>query len=231
MMLATNTINPWLYKSLPFNFQRDIAPVSGLAELPLVLVSSTELPAKSVAEFVAHCKANSGKVTFASFGARTISHLSIELIKSSTGIEVVHVPYHGGAPMLTDMISNRIHAGIDALPNSLPHIRSGKVRGLAVLSARRNAVVPDIPTVAETLAGFEVSPWTGIGVPRGTPTEIIERLNRDINASLDSAALKARYADFGAVPLIFTPAQAGARVASDTEKWGKVVQGAGIKAD
>jgi tripartite-type tricarboxylate transporter receptor subunit TctC len=231
MMLATNTINPWLYKSLPFNFQRDIAPISGLAELPLVLVTSTALPAKTVAEFVAHAKANPGKVTFASFGARTISHLSIELIKSSTGIEVVHVPYPGGAPMLTDMISGRIEAGIDALPNSLPHIRAGKVRALAVLSAKRNPVVPDVPTMGETFAGFEVIPWTGIGAPRGTPADVLARLNRDINASLESAAVKSRYADFGAVPLIFTPQEAAGRIARDTEMWGKVVQRAGIKAD
>jgi tripartite-type tricarboxylate transporter receptor subunit TctC len=231
MTLATNTINPWLYKSLPFDFRRDIAPVSGLAELPLVLVINPGVPAKSVAEFVAHAKSNPGKIAFASFGARTISHLSIELIKSSTGIEVVHVPYPGGAPMLTDMISGRIQAGIDALPNSLPHIRSGAVRCLAVLSAKRSPTLPDVPSIGEIIAGLEVSPWTGIGVPRGTPADIVERLNRDINASFAGAALKSRYADIGAVPLIFTPAQAAAKIASDTEKWGKVVQAAGLKAE
>ena len=218
MTLATNTINPWLYKSLPFDFKRDIAPVSGLAELPLVLVINNEVPTKTVAEFVAYAKANPGKITFASFGVRTVSHLSIELIKSSTGIEFVHVPYPGGAPMLTDMISGRIQAGVDALPNSLPHIRGGRVRGLAVLSKARTPTLPDVPTVGETIAGFEVSPWTGIGAPAGTPAAIVERLNRDINACFADPVLIKRYADIGAVPLVFTPAQAVAKIASDTEK-------------
>ena len=231
MTLATNTINPWLYKSLPFDFKRDIAPVSGLAELPLVLVINNEVPAKTVAEFVAYAKANPGKITFASFGVRTVSHLSIELIKSSTGIEFVHVPYPGGAPMLTDMISGRIQAGVDALPNSLPHIRGGRVRGLAVLSKARTPTLPDVPTVGETIAGFEVSPWTGIGAPAGTPAAIIERLNRDINACFADPVLIKRYADIGAVPLVFTPAQAAAKIASDMEKWRKVVQGAGLKPE
>jgi tripartite-type tricarboxylate transporter receptor subunit TctC len=231
MTLATNTINPWLYKSLPFDFQRDIAPVSGLAELPLVLVASPAVPAKNVAEFIAHAKANPGKVTFASFGARTISHLAIELIKSSSGINVVHVPYHGGAPMLTDMIAGRIAAGVDALPNSLPHIRSGAVRCLAVLSPARTPMLPDVATIGETVAGLEVSPWTGIGVPSATPAEIVTRLNRDINASLSDAKLKTRYAEIGAVPLLFSPADARAKIVNDTQKWGKVVELAGIKPD
>jgi tripartite-type tricarboxylate transporter receptor subunit TctC len=231
MTLATNTINPWLYKSLPFDFQRDIAPVSGLAELPLVLVVSRNVPAKNAAEFIAHAKSNPGKVTFASFGARTISHLAIELIKSASGINVVHVPYHGGAPMLTDMIAGRIEAGVDALPNSLPHIRSGAVRCLAVLSPARTPILPDVATIGETIAGLEVSPWTGIGVPGATPAEIVTRLNRDINASLSDAKLKARYAEIGAVPLLFTPAEARAKIVNDTRKWGKVVELAGIKPD
>ena len=231
MTLATNTINPWLYKSLPFDFQRDIAPVSGLAELPLVLVINPGLPVKNIAEFVAYARTNPDKIAFASFGARTISHLAIELIKSSTGISVVHVPYPGGAPMLTDMITGRIQAGIDALPNSLPHIRSGAVRCLAVLSKARTPLLPDVPAIGEALAGLEVSAWTGIGVPSATPTEIVARLNRDINASLAEAALKLRYAEIGATPLMFTPAEASARVASDLQKWGKVVQSAGIKPD
>jgi tripartite-type tricarboxylate transporter receptor subunit TctC len=231
MTLATNTINPWLYKSLPFDFQRDIAPVSGLAELPLVLVINPAVPAKTVAEFVAHAKSIPGKVAFASFGVRTISHLAIELLKTSTGIEVIHVPYPGGAPMLTDMISGHIQAGVDALPNSLPHIRAGRVRCLAVLSKARSAALPDVPTMGETIAGYEVSPWTGFGVPAGTPGGVIERLNRDINASLADPALKKRYAEIGAAPLIFTPKEAAAKIAGDTEKWGKVVQRAGLKPE
>ena len=231
MTFATNTINPSLYKSLPFDFQRDIAPVSGLADLPLVLVVNKDVPAKDVTGFVAYAKANPGKLTFASFGARTISHLAIELLKMSTGIEFVHVPYPGGPQIITDLISGRIQAGMDALPNSLPHIRSGAVHALAVMSPRRNPAVPDVPTIAETIPGIEINAGTGIGVPAATPVEIVERLNRDINASLADPALKSRYADVGAVPMIFTPTEARAKIASDTEKWRKVIESAGLKAE
>ena len=231
MTLTTNIINPSLFKSLPFDFQRDIAPVSGLAELPLVLVINRDLPVKTVAEFVSYAKSNPDKITFASFGARTVSHLSIELIKSATGISVVHVPYPGGPPMLTDVITNRVQAAIDALPNSLPHIRGGAVRCLAVLTKARTPLLPDVPAIGETLPGIEVGGGTGIGVPRGTPAEIIERLNRDINASLSNPALKARYADIGATPLILTPAEASARIARDIPKWQKVIEQAGLKQE
>jgi tripartite-type tricarboxylate transporter receptor subunit TctC len=198
---------------------------------PLVLVINPGVPAKNLTEFVAYCKANPGKIVFASFGARTVSHLTIELIKAATGIDIVHVPYPGGAPMLTDMISGRIQAGMDALPNSLPHIRSGSVRALGVSSPARNPAVPEVPTLGETVPGLEVDAWVGIGAPRGTPAEIIERLNRDINASLADVNLKARYADVGAVPLRLSPAEAGARVARDLQKWAKVVQQAGLKPE
>jgi tripartite-type tricarboxylate transporter receptor subunit TctC len=228
MILATNAINPSLYKSLPFDFQRDIAPVAGLAELPLVMDVTPSLPAKSVPEFIAYAKANPGKVNFASFGARTISHLAIELFKISAGVDVVHVPYQGGAPMLTDLLSGRIQAGIDALPNSLPHIRAGGVRALAVLSAKRTPALPDVPTMGETIAGFEVTPWTGLGVPSGTPAEIIERLNAEINAGLADPGIRARMAEVGGVPLVYSPAQLRALIASDVAKWAKVVQRAGI---
>jgi tripartite-type tricarboxylate transporter receptor subunit TctC len=231
MTFATNTINPSLYKSLPFDFQRDIAPVSGLADLPLVLVVNKDVPAKDVNGFITYAKANPGKIAFASFGARTISHLSIELLKSSTGIEFVHVPYPGGAQIITDMISGRIQAGVDALPNSLPHIRSGAVRALALMSSQRNPAVPDVPTIGETIAGLEVNAGIGIGVPAATPVEIVQRLNRDINASLAEPSLKSRYADVGAVPLIYTPAEARAKIASDIVKWRKVIENAGIKPE
>jgi tripartite-type tricarboxylate transporter receptor subunit TctC len=231
MTFATNTINPSLYKSLPFDFQRDIAPVSGLADLPLVLVVNKDVPAKDVTGFVAYAKANPGKITFASFGARTISHLAIELVKTSTGIEFVHVPYPGGPQIITDMISGRIQAGMDALPNSLPHIRAGAVRALAVMSPQRNPAVPDVPTIGETIPGLEINAGTGIGVPAATPAEIVARLNRDINASLADPALKSRYADVGAVPMIFTPAEARAKIASDIAKWRKVIENAGLKPE
>ena len=231
MTFATNTINPSLYKSLPFDYQRDIAPVSGLADLPLVLVVNKDIPAKDVNEFVAYAKANSGKLAFASFGARTISHLAIELLKTSTGIEPIHVPYPGGPQIITDLIAGRIQAGMDALPNSLPHIRSGTVRALAVMSPQRNSAVPGVPAISEIIPGLEFSAGTGIGAPAATPVEIIERLNRDINACLRDPGLKTRYADVGAVPLIFTPAEARAKIASDTEKWRKVIENAGLKPE
>jgi tripartite-type tricarboxylate transporter receptor subunit TctC len=229
--VATNVINPSLYKSLPFDFQRDIAPVAGLAELPLVLDVNPGVPAKTVAEFIAYAKANPGKINFASFGARTISHLAIELFKSSTGVDVVHVPYQGGAPMLTDLLSGRIQAGIDALPNSLPHIKSGGVRALAVLSAKRTPALPDVPTMGETIAGFEVTPWTALGVPSGTPNAIVERLNREINAGLADPGIRARMAEVGGVPLLYSPAELRALITRDAAKWARVVVEAGIKPE
>jgi tripartite-type tricarboxylate transporter receptor subunit TctC len=231
MTFATNTINPSLYKSLPFDYQRDITPVSGLADLPLVLVINKDVPVKNVTEFVAYAKAKTDKVAFASFGARTISHLAIELLKTSAGFEFVHVPYPGGPQITTDLISGRIQAGMDALPNSLPHIRSGAIRALAVMSAQRNPAIPDVPAIGETIRGLEIDAGTGIGVPARTPPEIVERLNRDINASLSDPALKARYADVGAVPIILTPAEAHARIARDIARWRKVIEDAGLKPE
>jgi tripartite-type tricarboxylate transporter receptor subunit TctC len=229
--VATNAINPSLYKSLPFDFQRDIAPVAGLAELPLVFDVTPALPANTVPEFIAYAKANPGKINFASFGARTISHLAIELFRISAGIDVVHVPYQGGAPMLTDLLSGRIQAGIDALPNSLPHIKSGGVRALAVLSAKRTPALPDVATMGETIAGFEVTPWTALGVPSGTPNEIVERLNREINAGLADPGIRARMAEVGGVPLVYASAELRALIARDAAKWARVVQQAGIKPE
>ena len=229
--VSTHAINPSLYKSLPFDFQRDIVAVGGLAELPLVMVASTQVPAQNIAEFIAYTKANPGTVNIASFGVRTISHLTIELLKISTGIEFVHVPYTGGAPMLVDLISGRVQAGVDALPNSLPHIKSGSVRALAIMSLKRTPALPDVPTVGETISGFEASTWSGVGAPKGTPADIIERLNREINAGLQDAALLKRFADVGAVPIRVSAAEMTARIAKDTEKWAKVVQQAGIKPE
>ncbi len=226
--VATHSINPSLYKSLPFDFQRDIVAVGGLFDFPLVLVMNPRVPAKSVAEFIAYAKANPGKVNIASFGARTISHLSIELLKTSTGIEFVHVPYTGGAPMLTDVISGQVHAGVDALPNSLPHIRSGAVRALAILSRERTAALPEVPAMDEFIPGYEVTAWNGIGAPKGTPPEIVERLNREINAGLQDAALLKRVADIGGVPIRATPTEMAELVARNTDKWARVVKGAGI---
>jgi tripartite-type tricarboxylate transporter receptor subunit TctC len=231
MTFATNTINPSLFRSLPFDFQRDMTPVSGLADLPLVLVVNKDVPVKNVTEFIAYAKANLNKVAIASFGARTVSHLSIELLRLSTGFDFVHVPYPGGPQIITDLVSGRVQAGMDALPNSLAHIRSGAVRALAVMSPQRNPAIPDVPAMNEIVSGIEINAGTGIGVPAKTPPDIVERLNREINASLSDASVKSRYADVGAVPIILRPDEARARIASDIQKWAKVIEAAGLKPE
>jgi tripartite-type tricarboxylate transporter receptor subunit TctC len=227
--VVTNTINPSLYKSLPFDFQRDIAPVAGLAELPLVMEVTPSLPVKTLAEFIAYAKANPGQVRFASFGARTISHLAIELFKIKTGVDVLHIPYLGGAPMVTDLLAGRVQAGVDALPNSLPHIRSGGMRGLALLSVNRSPTLPDLATIGETIPGFEVTTWSGVGAPAGTPNDIVERLAREINAGLADPGVQKRYAEVGAVPLRYSPAEMRKMIALDQEKWAQVVRRAGLE--
>ena len=229
LTLATNTINPSLYKKLPFDFQRDIAPVAGLADLPLILEANPSLPVKTVSDLIAYAKANPGKLNIASFGARTISDLAIELFQLSAGIDVVRVPYPGDAPMLIDLVSGRVQAAVDALPASLAHIRAGDVRALALMSAKRSPAVPNVPTVGETLPGFEVKAWTGVGVPRGTPAATIERLNREINAGLADPTIKAKLAEVGGTPLIYSPGELGALVASETKRWADLIKRAGIR--
>ncbi|HVU43172.1 MAG TPA: tripartite tricarboxylate transporter substrate binding protein [Xanthobacteraceae bacterium] len=229
LTLATNTINPSLYKKLPYDFQHDIAPVAGLADLPLILEANPALPIKTVAELIAYAKANPGKLNVASFGARTISDLAIELLQLSAGVDVVRVPYPGDAPMLIDLVSGRVQAAVDALPVSLAHIRAGDVRALALMSAKRSPTLPNVPTVGETIAGFEVKAWTGVGVPRGTPSAVIERLNREINAGLADPGIKAKLAEVGGTPLIYTPSELGALVASETKRWSDLIKRAGIQ--
>jgi tripartite-type tricarboxylate transporter receptor subunit TctC len=226
---STHTINVSL-QQLPFNFLRDITLVAGLTELPLVLDGSAKMPAKNVTEFIAHAKANPGKVNIASFGSATISHLAIELFKLRTGAEVVHVPYRGGAQMMTDLISGQIQAAMDSLPSSLPHIRSGAIRGLALMGAARSPVVPELPIASESVPDLEVRTFSGVGVPSGTPAAIIARLNREINAGLADPKIKARYAEVGGSTVIVSSAQANAFVRAQTELWAKVIKSAGIKA-
>jgi tripartite-type tricarboxylate transporter receptor subunit TctC len=228
---TTNAINATLYETLPFNFLRDIAPVSGLVEMPLVLVVNPGIPPKTVAEFIAYAKANPGTVNVASFGTGTISHLSIELFKTTTSVNVVHVPYRGGAPMVTDLLGGRVQAAVDALPNALPHIQRGALRALAVMPARRVDTLPDVPTVGETVAGYDVSTWTGVGAPAGTPGDVVEKLNHEINAALAHPDVKARLAGIGATPIFHTPGEFGALVAAETRKWAKVIKSAGVKAE
>jgi tripartite-type tricarboxylate transporter receptor subunit TctC len=227
---STHTINVSL-QTLPFNFLRDITMVSGLSELPLVMDVSPKLPVKNLKDFVAYAKANPGKVNVASFGAATISHLAIEFFKVTTGVDVVHVPYRGGAQIMTDLISGQIQAAVDSLPSSLPHIKSGAIRALAVLSAERATALPDIPAAGEIIPGLEVRTFSGLGAPSGTPPDIIERLNREINAGLANPTIKARLADVGASPAIMNSAEANAFVKAQTEKWAKLIKSAGIKAE
>jgi tripartite-type tricarboxylate transporter receptor subunit TctC len=228
---TSNAINASSYASLPFNFLRDIAPVAGLAELPFVIDVSPSLPVKTVAEFIAYAKANPGTINMGSFGAGTISHLALELFKAMTGVSMQHVPYRGGAPMVTDIIGGRVQAGIDALPNSLPHIRSGSVRALAMTGPVRSDVLPEVPTVAETVPGYEVSGWSGVGVPTGTPAEIIATLNREINAGLADPRIKARLTEIGGRAIVISAEETGKIWVADTQKWAKVVKFSGLKPE
>ena len=228
---TTNAINTSFHSTLPFDFLRDLAPVAGLVELPFVMEVNPSLPANTVAEFIAHAKANPGKLNAASFGTGTVSHMAWELFKLMAGVEMVHVPYHGGAPMVTDLIGGRVQAGIDALPNSLPHIRSGALRALAMTGPARSAALPDVPTVGETVAGYEVSGWTGIAVPAGTPAAIVATLNREINAGLSDPRIAARLAEVGGRPILVTAEQFGAMWQRDTDKWAKVVKFAAGKRE
>jgi tripartite-type tricarboxylate transporter receptor subunit TctC len=229
LTLATNTINPSLYKKLPYDFQHDVAPVAGLAELPLILEVNPALPIETVSGLTAYAKANPGKLNVASFGARTISDLAIELFQLSAGIDVVRVPYPGDAPMLIDLVSGRVQAAVDALPVSLAHIRAGDVRAVALMSSERSAALPNVPTVGETIPGFEVKAWTGVGVPHGTPATIIERLNREINAGLADPGVKAKLAEVGGTPLRYSPGELGALVANETKRWADLIKRVGIQ--
>jgi tripartite-type tricarboxylate transporter receptor subunit TctC len=228
---ASAAVNASLFDHLPFNLVRDIAPVSGLVDFPLVMVANPSVPAKTMVEFIAYAKANPGKITIASFGTGSTSHVSGELFKAMAGINLVHVPYRGSAPMLTDLVGGQVQVGIDVMTTALPHIRAGALRALGIAGKHRFEGLPDLPTIGETIPGYEANSWAGVGVPRDTPTEIIERLNREINAGLADPTVKARLAQVSATPLLLGPAAFGAYVASEIEKWGKVIKRAGIKPE
>ena len=225
---STNAINVTLYEQLPFSFTRDIAPVAGLGTLPLVLEVNPSVPVKTVAEFVDYAKANPGKINVGSFGAATISHLGIELLQTRTGTKFVHVPYRGGAPLVTGLLAGDVQAGIDALTSSLPHIQRGALRALALTV--RSPLLPDVPAIAETLPGYEVSTWMGVGVPAGTPPGIVEQLNREITAGLMDPGIKAKLAPVGVTTMPMSAAAFGAFIATETDKWAKVIKAAGVKA-
>jgi tripartite-type tricarboxylate transporter receptor subunit TctC len=228
---TSSAINATLYESLPFNFLKDIAPVAGLVRSPNVMEVNLSVPAKTVAEFITFAKANPRKVNMASPGIGTSVHLSGELFMVMTGVQLTHVPYRGGAPALTDLMGGQVQVMFDVLPGSLAHIRAGDVRALAVTTSARADALPDVPTVADTVPGYEASTWFGVGAPKGTPSEIIAKLNGVINAGLADPTIKARLADVGSEPMPLSPAAFGALVAAETEKWAKVVKASGAKAE
>jgi tripartite-type tricarboxylate transporter receptor subunit TctC len=226
-----HAINATLYKKLPYNFLEDIVPVAGIAQGPNVMEVHPSVPAKTVAEFIAYAKANPGKISFASAGNGTTIHLSGELFMAMTGVKMLHVPYRGSAPALTDMISGQVHVMFDNVLSSISHLQSGALRPLAVTSRERLEALPDVPTVADTVPGYETSTWWGVGVPKGTPAEIVEKLNREINAILAEPKIKARFAELGSTPLVLSPGGFGKFLADETEKWGKAVKFSGAQVD
>ncbi|MBB5054566.1 tripartite-type tricarboxylate transporter receptor subunit TctC [Afipia massiliensis] len=226
-----NGINASLYAKLSFNFIRDIAPVAGLARVPNVMVVPKDFPTKSVEEFIAYAKANPGKVNMASSGNGTSIHLSGELFKAMTGVEMLHVPYRGSAPAITDLLSGRVQVMFDNMPSAIQHIRAGTLRALAVTTASRSAELPDVPTVGDTVKGYEASAWFGMGAPKNTPKEIIAKLNKEINAILAEPEMKKKIADMGGITLIGSPEDFGKIIVSETDKWEKVVKFAGARVE
>jgi tripartite-type tricarboxylate transporter receptor subunit TctC len=224
-------INPGLYEKLPFDFIRDSVPVAGIMRLANVMDVNPTFPADNLAEFIAYAKANPGKINFASGGVGTSPHLSGELLNTMAGINLVHVPYRGTAPALTDLLAGQVQVVFDNIPGSIGHIKTGKVRALGVTAPKRVAAIPDVPTIGETVPGYEVSIWYGIAAPRGTPPTIVEKLNQAVNAVLADPKLQARLAELAGEPMPMTPAEFGKLVAEETEKWGKVIRAANIKAD
>jgi tripartite-type tricarboxylate transporter receptor subunit TctC len=229
--VSANAINATLYDNLRFSFIRDTTPVASIARVPLVLEVHPSVPAKSVPEFIAYAKANPGKLTMASAGNGSPQHVGGELFKMTTGVNMVHVPYRGAAPAVTDLLAGQVQVMFDPIVSSIEHIRAGKLRAMAVTSAQRQAVLPDVPAMSEFLPGYEASGWYGIVVPRATPAEIVEKLNKEINAGLADARMSERLADLGCAVFAGSPAYFGKFIAEEIEKWGKVVKFAGIKPE
>jgi len=233
LLLVTNAnaINATLNDNLGYNFIHDIVPVATIIRMPHVMEVNPSFPAKSVPEFIAYAKANPGKINMASGGNGAPSHVVGELFKTMTGVSIVHVPYRGSAPAITDLLGGQVQVFFDPIPGSIGYIRAGKLRALAVTTATRSDALPDIPTVGEFVPGYEASSWFGIGAPKNTPIEIVSRLNKEINAGLADPMVKARLADLGGTPLSGSPADFGKLIADETEKWAKVIKFANIKAE
>jgi len=225
----SSAINATLYEKLSFNFIRDIVPVASLIRLPNVMEMNLSVPVKTVPEFIAYAKANRSKINMASPGVGTSVHLSGELFKMMAGVDMLHVPYRGTAPALTDLLGGQVQVMFGTMTGSIEYIRTGTLRALAVTTATRAEALPDVPTVAEFVPGYEASTWYGIGAPKNTPTETIDKLNKEINAGLADSKMKAQLADLGGTTLAGSPAEFGRIIADETEKWAKVVKFAGIK--
>jgi tripartite-type tricarboxylate transporter receptor subunit TctC len=228
---GNNAINATLYDKLNFNFIRDITPVATIIRAPQILVVNPSVPAKSVPEFIAYAKANPGKIHMASGGTGTPPHLAGELFKMMAGVDLIHVPYRGNGPAFNDLIGGQVQVMFPSPVGLLEYIQAGKLRALAVTTATRSDALPDIPTMAEFVPGYEASGWFGVGAPRNTPSEIIDKLNTEINAGLADPKMQARLADFGGTPLVLSPADFGRLIAEETEKWGNVIRALSIKAD
>jgi tripartite-type tricarboxylate transporter receptor subunit TctC len=224
-------INTTLYDNLSFNFLRDIAPVAGIVRVPEVMVVNPSLPVGDVREFIAYAKAHPGKINMGTAGNGTMPHVAGELFKFMTGIDLVRIGYRGGGPALVDLMAGQVQVMFEPTLATLPHIRAQKLRALAVTSTTRSAVLPDVPVLADTVPGYEATAWYGIGAPKSTPAEIVERLNREINTGLAEGRIKGRLADLGGEPMPMAPAEFGKLVADETEKWGKVIRAANIRLE
>jgi tripartite-type tricarboxylate transporter receptor subunit TctC len=231
LVTTPHAINATLYDKLNFVFLRDIAPVAGILRVPNVMEVNPSVPAETIPEFIAYAKANQGKINYASGGNGTGSHLSGELFKKMTGVNMQHVPYRGASPALTDLIGGRVQVMFDNIPSSIEFIRAGKLRPLAVTTVTRSDALPDVPTVGDFVPGFEATAWFGVGAPKNTPAEVIDMLNKEINAALTDAKIKARLADLGGTPFVGSSIEFGKFLADETEKWGRVIRAAGIKAE
>jgi len=229
---SANAINATVNKrTLQFDYLKQLTPVSGMSQGPSVLVVNPSLPVNNIAELIAYAKANPGKINFGSPGIGSTGHLAAELFKAMAGVDLVHVPYRGAAPAMTDLMAGHVQVVFDSMVSVLPHVQGGRVRALGVTSKARSPLLPDLPAIAETLPGYEATIWFGVGVPRGTPDEVVARLNREINAGLVSAEMKERFAKLGTTPMVMTPEEFWEFAKGETEKWREVIERAGIKVE